>query len=220
MNAIAFDENGLVPAVVQDDDGGAVLMVGYVNEESLSRTLETGEVHFFSRSRKRPWKKGETSGNVLKLRGIRLDCDRDCLLIRAEPAGPVCHTGARSCFFQPLPAKLEARSESELDSGLPRSLWDELGRLDRTIRQRREALPEGSYTAELFRAGLDRIAQKVGEESVELVIASKNAAPDRVAEESADLLYHLLVLWRAVGVSPETVADVLAARRSEGGEDR
>jgi phosphoribosyl-ATP pyrophosphohydrolase/phosphoribosyl-AMP cyclohydrolase len=211
MSEVAFDarEDGLIPAVIQDRDGGAVLMVGYVNRESLARTLETGEVHFFSRSRQRLWKKGETSGNVLKLREIRVDCDGDCLLIRAEPTGPVCHTGAQSCFF------------SVLDSGdspgeLPASLSEELGRLARTIRQRRAEKPEGSYTARLFEAGVDRIAQKVGEEAVELVIAAKNEAPERIAEESADLLYHLLVLWQSLGVSTDAIAGVLAKRR--GGE--
>jgi phosphoribosyl-ATP pyrophosphohydrolase/phosphoribosyl-AMP cyclohydrolase len=201
IERVRFDERGLVPAVVQDSDSGRVLMVGYMNRESFERTLSTGEVHFWSRSREAIWRKGETSGNVLRLRSVAADCDLDCLLVRAEPAGPVCHTGERSCFFEPLSGVAPGPE-----------LGDALGRLARTVRERHETRPEGSYTAELFQQGVARIAQKVGEEATEVVIAAAREDGTEVAEESADLLYHLLVLWRALGVAPEEVARALEKR--------
>jgi phosphoribosyl-ATP pyrophosphohydrolase/phosphoribosyl-AMP cyclohydrolase len=210
IDEIRFDEEGLVPAVVQDSDSGAVLMVAYMNRESLARTIETREVHFWSRSRNKLWKKGETSGNVLRLRSIRVDCDADCLLVRAEPAGPACHTGERSCFFEELDSGV--RSEN----GSPTELGDVLGRLARTIRERHRDRPQGSYTSELFERGLDRIAQKVGEEATEVVISA--VKEETLAEESADLLYHLLVLWQAAGLEPRDVAAALARREKPGGK--
>jgi phosphoribosyl-AMP cyclohydrolase / phosphoribosyl-ATP pyrophosphohydrolase len=201
LDSLRFHERGLMPAVVQDSDSGAVLMVAYMNRESLERTLATGEVHFWSRSRESIWRKGETSGNVLRLRSIVADCDLDCLLVRAEPSGPACHTGERSCFFEAL-----AGEEPSAELG------DALGRLSRVIRERERLRPEGSYTAELLSKGIPRIAQKVGEESTEVVIAATSRNVSDLAEESADLLYHLLVLWRASGVVPEAVARALERR--------
>jgi phosphoribosyl-ATP pyrophosphohydrolase/phosphoribosyl-AMP cyclohydrolase len=204
IESIRFDENGLVPAVVQDADGGAVLMVAFMSRESLERTLATGEAHFWSRSRAALWRKGETSGSVLRVKRIEADCDLDCLLLRVEPSGPACHTGARSCFFEMLEGGA-ARAE----------LGDVLGRLARVIRERHRARPEGSYTAELFEGGVDRIARKVGEEATEVVIAAakgEGGEPGSLAEESADLLYHLLVLWQAAGLDPADVAEVLKRR--------
>jgi phosphoribosyl-ATP pyrophosphohydrolase/phosphoribosyl-AMP cyclohydrolase len=201
IDPLRFDERGLIPAVVQDSDSGAVLMVAYMNRESLEKTLSTGEVHFWSRSRQAIWRKGETSANVLQLRAIVADCDLDCLLVRAEPAGPACHTGRRSCFFEPLAG--EAPSSE---------LGDALGRLSRVVRERDLARPEGSYTAELLTKGIPRIAQKVGEESTEVVIAATSRNVNDLAEESADLLYHLLVLWQASGVAPSAVAGALDRR--------
>ena len=204
IEGLRFDEQGLIPAVVQDADSGLVLMVAYMSRESLERTLASGDVHFWSRSRKTIWRKGETSGNVLRLRSLAADCDRDCLLVRAEPAGPACHTGERSCFFETL-AGAAASAE----------LGDALGRLSRVIRERHESRPEGSYTAELFSQGakgIPRIAQKVGEESTEVVIAAIQGNVVEIAEESADLLYHLLVLWKASGVEPGAVASALERR--------
>jgi phosphoribosyl-ATP pyrophosphohydrolase/phosphoribosyl-AMP cyclohydrolase len=201
IEGLRFDGQGLTPAVVQDSDSGQVLMVAYMNRESLERTLATGEVHFWSRSRKTIWRKGETSGNVLRLRSLVADCDFDCLLIRAEPAGPACHTGARSCFFETLAGETVSAGLGEV-----------LGRLSRVIRERHESRPEGSYTVELFEKGIPRIAQKVGEESTEVVIAATQANAVEIAEESADLLYHLLVLWKASGVEPEAVASALERR--------
>lgn len=205
IDELRFDEKGLIPVVVQDADGGAVLMVAYMNRESLERTLATGEAHFWSRRRQSLWRKGETSGNLLFVRSIVADCDGDSLLLRVEPAGAACHTGERSCFFERLSGEL----------GQP-ELGDVLGRLSRTIRERHRDLPEGSYTAELFGKGTRRIAQKVGEEAVEVVIAALAGEDSKpaLAEESADLLYHLLVLWRDRGVSPEQIAEAL--RRREG----
>ncbi|HXV62668.1 MAG TPA: bifunctional phosphoribosyl-AMP cyclohydrolase/phosphoribosyl-ATP diphosphatase HisIE [Vicinamibacteria bacterium] len=204
MRSLSFDESGLIPAIVQDADGDAVLMLGYMSADSLAKTLETGEVHFWSRSRGRIWRKGETSGNVLRAREILVDCDLDCLLVRAVPLGPTCHTGARSCFFERIDGS--ARTSS--------SLGDLVGRLVRTIRDRARSRPEGSYTAKLLESGVERVAQKVGEEATEVVIAAAKTSRDALAEESADLLYHLLVLWQAVGVTPEDVAGVLETRHS------
>jgi phosphoribosyl-ATP pyrophosphohydrolase/phosphoribosyl-AMP cyclohydrolase len=201
IDDLRLDERGLIPAIVLDSDSAAVLMVAYMNRESLEKTLATGEVHFWSRSREAIWRKGETSGNVLRLHSIVADCDLDCLLVRAEPAGPACHTGRRSCFFEPL--------AGEAPSG---DLGDALGRLSRVIRERDRARPEGSYTAELLRKGIPRMAQKVGEESIEVVIAAAAGNMQDLAEESADLLYHLLVLWQASGVTPSAVARALERR--------
>lgn len=201
LDSLQFDERGLMPAVVQDSDSGFVLMVAYMNRESLERTLLTGEVHFWSRSRGAIWRKGETSGNVLRLRSMVADCDLDCLLVRAEPAGPACHTGERSCFFESLAGETPSAE-----------LGDALGRLSRVIRERDLSRPEGSYTAELLTKGIHRIAQKVGEESTEVVIAATSRDASELVEESADLLYHLLVLWRASGVEPHAVAGALERR--------
>ena len=204
MRSLSFDENGLVPTIVQDADGDAVLMLGYMSADSLAKTLETGEVHFWSRSRGRIWRKGETSGNVLRAREVLVDCDGDCLLVRAVPLGPTCHTGERSCFFERIDGS--ARSSP--------SLGDLVGRLARTIRERDRSRPEGSYTVKLLESGVERVAQKVGEEATEVVIAAARTNREALAEESADLLYHLLVLWQAVGMTPEAVAGVLESRRS------
>jgi phosphoribosyl-ATP pyrophosphohydrolase/phosphoribosyl-AMP cyclohydrolase len=201
IEALRFDQQGLIPAVVQDSDSGQVLMVAYMSRESVEKTLLTGDVHFWSRSRKTIWRKGETSGNFLRLRSLVADCDLDCLLVRAEPAGPACHTGARSCFFETLGGETVSAGLGEV-----------LGRLYRVIRERRESRPEGSYTAELFAKGMPRIAQKVGEESTEVVIAAIQGSAVEIAEESADLLYHLLVLWKASGVEPGAVASALERR--------
>jgi phosphoribosyl-ATP pyrophosphohydrolase/phosphoribosyl-AMP cyclohydrolase len=201
IDRIKFDDRGLVPAIVQDADSGFVLMAAYMNRESLERTIASGEVHFWSRSREALWRKGETSGNVLRLRSIVADCDLDCLLVRAEPAGPACHTGQRSCFFETIEGETP---EAELS--------DLLGRLSRVIRERDLSRPEGSYTAELLTRGIPRIAQKVGEEATEVVIAATSRNAGELAEESADLLYHLLVLWRASGVAPSAIAAALERR--------
>jgi phosphoribosyl-ATP pyrophosphohydrolase/phosphoribosyl-AMP cyclohydrolase len=198
--SVRFDEEtGLVPAVIQDAADGTVLMLGYMNEESLSRTQDSGRVIFYSRSRERLWEKGETSGNALRLVSITPDCDGDALLVRAEPEGPTCHTGTRSCF------------SADQESGSA-GLAAVLAELALVVRRRDQERPAGSYTASLLDAGALRIGQKVAEEAVETALAVASE-PHRVPEESADLLYHLIVLWQHAGVSFEDVAALLAQRR-------
>ncbi|HEX3667500.1 MAG TPA: bifunctional phosphoribosyl-AMP cyclohydrolase/phosphoribosyl-ATP diphosphatase HisIE [Rhizomicrobium sp.] len=183
---------GLVPAIVQEMRSLRVLMLGYMNRAALLQTMDTGLVTFYSRSRQRLWQKGETSGHALVCREIRLDCDRDTLLVSAEARGPVCHLGTRACF-----------------GGNETPGLAELADLEATIRQRRHDAPTGSYTAGLFAAGIKRIAQKVGEEGVEVALAAGDAR--EVAAESADLLYHLLVLLEASGTE---LCDVMAILRN------
>lgn len=177
---------GLVPAIIQDTENGLVLMLGYMDEEALRRTLDTGFVWFYSRTRKTLWKKGETSGNVLSVEDIRVDCDNDTVLVKARPTGPVCHTGDTTCF------KEEATR-------------NELSLLFGVLEQRKRDLPKGSYTTKLFEAGLDRIALKVAEESLEVIQAATKETRERTIEETADLLYHLFVLLIEKNV---TLADV------------
>jgi phosphoribosyl-ATP pyrophosphohydrolase/phosphoribosyl-AMP cyclohydrolase len=182
---------GLLPAVVQNDAGGAVLMVGYMDAAALAKTRRTGKVTFFSRSKARLWTKGERSGHFLRLRSVALDCDGDALLIRAVPDGPTCHTGAGSCFDSPL---------------------DFLRDLDAVIVERLKKKPRGSYTTSLIKQGPDRIAQKVGEEAVETVIASKNSDRAALVGEAADLVFHLMLLLRAKGTSLGAAAALLRER--------
>jgi phosphoribosyl-AMP cyclohydrolase / phosphoribosyl-ATP pyrophosphohydrolase len=194
---IAFDENGLVPCVVQDARTGEVLTLAYMNEEALARTRETGEVHFWSRSRGELWRKGETSGNVMRLRALRYDCDEDALLALVDPAGPACHTGERTCFYR-------GDMEPQAAEALPT--------LERTIADRRESAPAGSYTAELL-ADPPRLGDKVREEAAEVAVAASDEPPERVAEEAADVLYHLAVLMASRGLVLEDALEVLNGRR-------
>jgi phosphoribosyl-ATP pyrophosphohydrolase/phosphoribosyl-AMP cyclohydrolase len=202
---LTFDDKGLIPAVVQHATTGRVLMVAFMSRESLDKTIETGEAHFWSRRRNELWRKGATSGNVMRVVEILADCDADCLLLRVSPAGPACHTGEPSCFFNTVATTEERTAET--------SLSEILSELSQVIRDRKEKRPEGSYTTKLFEGGIDRIAKKVGEESAEVIIASKNRDPDELCRESADLLYHLLVLWEQVGISPSQVGEELKRRR-------
>ena len=197
---IRYDEQGLVPVVAQDAGTGEVLMLAYASREAVEKTLETGEAHYYSRSRGELWRKGATSGNTQKVVDVRLDCDGDALLYRVDPAGPACHTGERSCFFTSLASR----------GGDVPDLGRTLGRLAGTIAGRHREMPEGSYTAKLIGQGSGRVAQKVGEEAVEVIVAALKE--EKLAEESADLLYHLLVLLEARGVGPEKVAKVLDER--------
>jgi phosphoribosyl-ATP pyrophosphohydrolase/phosphoribosyl-AMP cyclohydrolase len=204
--SVRFDEDtGLVPAVVQDASDGVVLMVGYMNDESLARTLETGKVTFWSRSRARLWEKGETSGNTLRLQMLGTDCDGDALLVTATAEGPTCHTGDRSCFGVGRP-----------DGAGGGELGVILADLTGVIEQRARERPDGSYTTALLDSGIGRVAQKVAEEAVETALAAV-AEPERIPDESADLLYHLLVLWEASGVSATEVAARLSERRGPQG---
>jgi phosphoribosyl-ATP pyrophosphohydrolase/phosphoribosyl-AMP cyclohydrolase len=193
---VKFDEQGLIPAVVQHARSGEVLMLGYMNEQALQQTLATRQVTFWSRSRQALWTKGATSGNLLRLVEIRQDCDGDALLVQAEPAGPTCHTGEPSCFYRGL-------DEAVLAQRLPPS--GILIELTDIINQRAATRPEGSYTAKLLNGGVDRIGKKIGEEAAEVIIAAKNAAPDELSWELADLLYHSLVLLVQQGVPLEAV---------------
>lgn len=196
VGSLTFDANGLIPAIVQHARSGEVLMLGYMNEMALQRTLETGLVTFWSRSRGRLWQKGETSGNTLRLTDIRQDCDGDALLVLVEPAGPTCHTGRPSCFHRTLQG--EALSER-----LPSSII--LTRLVDLIHERNIKQTSGSYTVKLLQGGVDRIGKKIGEESAEVIIAAKNCSDDELTYEMADLLYHSLVLLENQGVSIENI---------------
>lgn len=193
-------QGGLLPAVVQDSATGAVLMLGYLDPDALSHTLDTGLVTFHSRSRGTRWVKGETSGNVLQAREIRVDCDRDTLLILATPAGPTCHTGATSCFDGPSPRVTQP-------GGF-------LAELDELIASRHADRPSGSYTTSLFEAGTARIAQKVGEEGVETALAAVTAGDAELTGEAADLIYHLVVLLRDRGLGLADVERVLVERHA------
>ena len=189
--------DGLVPAIVQDAKSGTVLMLGFVNEAALNVTNETSCVTFYSRSRQKLWTKGETSGNFLKLVSMHVDCDEDTILIKAEPAGPTCHTGQFSCFG--------TKHRSNL------SLLDEL---ETVIDERRSNSSERSYVSELFEKGMNKIAQKVGEEAVELVIEAKDNDAEAFRSEAADLLFHYLILLRAKDVSINDILKVLESRRN------
>ena len=195
LDGLAWSKgDGLLPVVVQDADSLAVLMLGYANAESLELTLATGHMTFYSRSKQRLWTKGESSGNVLAVVAMRVDCDNDTLLVSARPAGPTCHTGSDSCF--------------------ERAPGNFLGRLDAFVRQREQQRPPGSYTTTLFDGEIRRIAQKVGEEGVETALAGVAQDDAALLGESADLLFHLIVLLRARGLSLADAVAVLASRHA------
>lgn len=205
----------LIPAVIQDHLNKEVLMVAYMNRESLLKTLETGETHFWSRSRKRLWRKGETSGHIQKVRKIMADCDRDTLLIEVEQVGVACHTGKRSCFFEPLGGVGRRRGAAASDPSGGNGSF--LHRLDRTISDRKADPSAQSYTTQLFRGGIDRILKKVGEEAGELIISAKNRSKKGVVHEAADLLYHLLVALNYRGISLAEIEAELERRSSRSG---
>jgi len=186
--------DGLVPAIIQDAVTGKVLMLGYMNEEALAKTQELGKVTFFSRSRNRLWTKGEESGNYLLLKEIRVDCDKDTLLIKADPVGPVCHTGADTCWNE--------KNGSN----------DFLQQLEQIINDRKNSPSSASYTSSLFAKGINKIAQKVGEEAVELIIEAKDNNDELFKNEAADLLFHYLILLQAKGFSLNDVTEVLRGR--------
>jgi phosphoribosyl-ATP pyrophosphohydrolase/phosphoribosyl-AMP cyclohydrolase len=199
---LTFDERGLIPVVAQDHASGEVLTLAYANEESLKLSVETGELHFYSRSREEIWRKGETSGNVLKLRQLRYDCDGDAIVALVEPTGPACHTGERSCFYRELEG-----------AGTPEpALHETLAALERTLRSRVAERPEGSYTVQLL-DDPKLIGEKVEEEAEEVVRAAREESDERVAEEAADVLYHLAVLLASREVPQAAVMEVLDGRR-------
>jgi phosphoribosyl-ATP pyrophosphohydrolase/phosphoribosyl-AMP cyclohydrolase len=199
-NKLKLDERGLIPAVVQDVKTREVLTLAYMNLDSLKRTLETKETWFWSRSRNELWHKGETSGNTQKVVDILLDCDGDALVVLVEPTGPACHTGETSCFHDPA-------NEHE-------NLGAVLDQLYALVGERERERPEKSYTTYLFNEGLDKILKKVGEESAETIIAAKNDSPGPLVAEVSDLLYHLIVLLVARGVSLDQIQQELLKRRA------
>ena len=202
---IKLDQQGLVPAIVQDVNTKDVLMLGYVNPGSLRRTFEGGQVWFYSRSREDLWHKGEVSGNYMNLKSAWIDCDGDTLLFQVEPDGPICHTGSPTCFFTVLDGQPDYE-QVERGSGVLEELFA-------VIQDRKRDLPKGSYTAELLKAGEGRVAQKVIEEAGESAIAATTGNSEQLPGEIADLFYHALVLLAATGTSPEAVWQELRDRR-------
>ncbi|WP_406944669.1 bifunctional phosphoribosyl-AMP cyclohydrolase/phosphoribosyl-ATP diphosphatase HisIE [Halobacillus sp. SY10] len=205
IDNIQFDAQGLVPAIVQDTKSKAVLTLAYMNEESLKKTLEIGETVFYSRSRQELWHKGETSGNTQEVRSIHYDCDQDALLVQVVPAGPACHRGDYSCFSEEL---------TDSETKPKENRYEILDELQTVLADRKATLPEGSYTSTLFQEGVDRIAKKIGEEAGEVIIAAKNDDPEELALESADLLFHLLLILTDRQVPLDDVLDVLEKRHS------
>lgn len=198
---IDFDKmDGLVPAIIQDDKTKNVLMLGYMNQEAYDKTVETGKVTFYSRTKQRLWTKGEESGNFLNVVSIKNDCDQDTLLIRVNPVGPVCHTGTDTCWGE----------ENRMNPLLF------LSELQDFIEKRHREMPEGSYTTSLFKDGLNRMAQKVGEEALEAVIEAVNGTDERLIYEGSDMIYHLIVLLTAKGLRIEDMAQELMVRHNPG----
>jgi phosphoribosyl-ATP pyrophosphohydrolase/phosphoribosyl-AMP cyclohydrolase len=241
IHNLAFDDRGLITAIVQDDNTNEVLMAAYMNAESLAKTLQTGETWFWSRSRQELWHKGATSGNTQRVVDIRLDCDGDALLVRVDPKGPACHTGERTCFFQTAgggggdeeianisnrtfeippersdPKIEQTQAQVSLVNVAAMNLGILLQNLYNLIQERQDQRPEGSYTTYLFNSGLDKILKKVGEESAETIIAAKNADLDegrrQLSAEISDLLYHLLVLMVERDVSLQDILNELSER--------
>jgi phosphoribosyl-ATP pyrophosphohydrolase/phosphoribosyl-AMP cyclohydrolase len=212
LDEISFDERGLVPCVVQDEASAEVLLLAYANRKALELTLETGEMHFFSRSRGEIWRKGETSGATLAVRRLRYDCDGDAVLAIVAAAGPACHTGERTCFYREVGGAAAPDADAAAAPGEPhRVVHEALPALERTLASRAATRPEGSYTVEL----LDNptlVGEKVEEEAEEVVRAAREETDGRVAEEAADVLYHLWVLLAARKVPPAAVFEVLNAR--------
>lgn len=204
-DAISLDDQGLVPAIVQRADTGEVLMLGYVSPEALERTIDGGDVWFYSRSRSELWHKGDSSGNYMHIKSIMVDCDSDTLLLQVDPEGPACHTGNQTCFFRPINS-LPEFIHAQKGSGIIEELFA-------VIQDRKTDMPERSYTADLFRAGVDRVSQKVIEEAGETAIAGVKGDSVGLVEETADLVYHTLVLLAASGVNPEEVWANLRKRR-------
>jgi len=214
LDAVKFDSRGLVPAIVQDGQTMQVLMLAYMNRESLRRTIESGETWFWSRSRNELWHKGETSGNTQRVVELQVDCDGDAIAVRVEPAGPSCHTGQTSCFHKPLHQANQTNSHKrESDLG------ETLSSLYEVVEDRKLNRPSGSYTTYLFDQGLDKILKKIGEEASETIIAAKNSDRDALVGETCDLLYHLMVLLSERNISLHDLRDELS-RRSTAGNPR
>ncbi|WP_432357888.1 bifunctional phosphoribosyl-AMP cyclohydrolase/phosphoribosyl-ATP diphosphatase HisIE [Sporosarcina sp. UB5] len=205
IDALIFDENGLIPAIVQDDRTGEVLMLAYMNRESIQKTIETKETWFYSRSRQELWNKGATSGNRQIVKRVSIDCDHDTLLLQVAPSGPACHKGETSCFHS------IAFEEERSVRNVVHEIADE-------IKERRANPIEGSYTSYLFREGIDKVLKKIGEESTEVVIGAKNRDKEELSNELADLTYHTLVLMELLDVSINDVKTILKGRRPNSSE--
>lgn len=224
MQRIKWNEAGLLPAIIQDADSLEVLMFAYMNEESLKRTLESGETWFWSRSRGELWHKGATSGNIQTVVSIHYDCDNDSLLVKVNPKGPACHTGERSCFYRELPfgkpghadtgsAAVSSAGENRADAAQPYGdRFAVLGELEQVIAEREQERPEGAYTTYLFDKGIDKILKKVGEETAETIIAAKNKDNAELRLEVSDLIYHLLVLLQERKLPLDDIMAELSAR--------
>ncbi|MFZ5639284.1 MAG: bifunctional phosphoribosyl-AMP cyclohydrolase/phosphoribosyl-ATP diphosphatase HisIE [Bacillota bacterium] len=202
LERLKFDAHGLIPAIIQDERTREVLMMAYMNRESLEKTLATGETWFWSRSRQQLWHKGETSGHVQKVKAMYYDCDADTILVLAEQTGAACHTGERTCFHNLLAGEEQAGAGAGI-----------INEVYKVVMSRKAERPEGSYTTYLFNKGLDKILKKVGEETAEVIIGAKNRSREEVVYETADLLYHLLVLLGEQDINPEEVYAELAKRR-------
>lgn len=207
LNKIKYDENGLIPAIVQDSNSGKVLMLAYMNEQALQKTIETKETWFYSRSRQELWNKGATSGNRQTVKQIVVDCDEDALLVTVEPMGPACHTGKESCFFQALETELDKRREV-------------IHQLIDVIEERRTNPVDGSYTNYLFTEGIDKVLKKVGEEAAEVIIGAKNNDKEEIKWEIADLVYHTLVLMNMTDISINDIKNVLYERHMNKKDDQ
>lgn len=201
---LKYNKQGLIPAVVQDIETKDVLMVAYMNEESLKKTIESGETVFYSRSRQKLWHKGETSGNTQKIEEIYYDCDKDTLLVLVQPAGPACHTGNTSCFYRKLAESKDKKEKYDKD--------EIINMLYNLIKSRKNELPEDSYTTYLFEEGIDKILKKIGEEASEVIIAAKNEPQKQLVNETSDLIYHLMVLLVEKEINLKQIADELNNR--------
>ena len=209
---LTFDGQGLLPAVIQDWLDGTVLMVGYMNQDALMKTLQTRSVHFWSRSRQKLWEKGETSGHFLRVKDLFVDCDRDTILVKAEPAGPTCHTGERACFF----TRLDERGLAD-KTATQESWGGVLESVLRTICERKQHPQPGSYTSKLFEGGHDKILKKVAEEAGEVLLASKGGKRDEIIYEIADLCFHTLMVLGYHGIALQDVYQELGRRAGKPG---
>jgi phosphoribosyl-ATP pyrophosphohydrolase/phosphoribosyl-AMP cyclohydrolase len=209
IESVKFDEKGLIPAVVQNAQTKEVLTLAYMNQESLLKSVETGETWFFSRSRNELWHKGATSGNTQRIVEMKLDCDQDAIVVLVEPAGPACHKGTESCFEERVYGEEAGRSAADL------AAYEILYTLEKVIEEREKTRPEGAYTTYLFEKGVDKILKKVGEESAEVIIAAKNRDKEELKWESADLIYHLMVLLREQDLPFNEVLRVLNKRHDK-----
>jgi len=206
LDKIKYDANGLIPAIVQDETSGKVLMLAYMNEEALSKTIATNETWFYSRSRQELWNKGATSGNKQQVKQIAFDCDQDAVLLTVIPKGPACHTGEESCFYNVLDEEQQ-------------TTHDVIHRIVNVIEDRRNNPVEGSYTTYLFNEGIDKVLKKVGEETSEVIIGAKNNDAEEIKWEVADLIYHTLVLLNITGVTIADIKEVLYERHMKKTED-